>query len=338
MVKVYLYPKNDIGTVEFSNPYMLNFEKSLSKYYNIVNKSNNKIGVLDLFRHFFKSDIYIFNWIEDLPFYRYGKLQIIFFVFFLFGVKIFKKRILWMLHNKYSHDIKKNRWTDFMFYLMMKYSDAIITHSSDGIDFAKENFPKFFLKVKYLIHPIQELIPIISQNEKIYDFLIWGVILPYKGIKEFLSFISDSFVFSNYKILIVGKCLNKEYKTQINKFLSENITHFDEFYEIEDVSKFANQSKFILFTHKSVSVLSSGSLMDSIRMGANIIGPNIGAFHDLSKYSFLNTYDSFNEIISIHRNQKTALNPNNKELKDFYYENNWDLFGEKLSKKLSEVL
>src|SRR5690606_28218608 len=104
-------------------------------------------------------DIFILNWIESLPEKRFGKLQAIFFVLFTFCAKILKKKIVWILHNKYSHHKRRNRWIDFMYRFMMTHSDIIITHSTGGISFVDENYPQASSKVKMLIHPIHDVFP-----------------------------------------------------------------------------------------------------------------------------------------------------------------------------------
>ena len=114
--------------------------------------------------------------------------------------------------------------------------------------------------------------------------------------------------------------------------------HYDRLYEIEEISTFAEQSKFILFTYEPLSVLSSGSLMDSIRMRSIIIGPNIGAFKDLSSYSFINTYNNYDEIIKIYNDYKCNKAFICKEIKDFCKENSWDLFAEKIDLELVKII
>jgi beta-1,4-mannosyltransferase len=338
MSSIYFYPKSDPQLDKSSNPYIFYFENSLLKNHNIVNKTINKKGVLDLFKYLFISDIFLFNWIENLASRKLGKLQVSAFIVFLFGAKILGKKIVWILHNIYSHDTKNNGWTNFMFCLMMKHSNLILTHSQSGIDFANINYPKFSSKIKYLIHPVQEAIPVISDSQKKYDLLIWGVILPYKGISQFLEFAKCSNDWSLIKILIVGKCFDNAYKQLLNKYLSENVIHFDYYYDIKEISRLANQSKFILFTYRSGSVLSSGSLMDSIRMGSNIIGPNFGAFKDLSSYGFMHLYNDFNEIINILKNKEIELESNSREIQNFCLENSWEFFMEKVDIELKRIL
>jgi beta-1,4-mannosyltransferase len=344
MFKIYFYPRSDFNamgtsnTIATPNPYELNFINSLLSRSTVTNTQVNKSGVIDFFKYLFKANVFILNWIENLPVRRYGKLQVVVFSLFLFIAKIIKKKIVWILHNRYSHDRKKNKWTDYMFHFMMKNSDLIITHSSEGIEFALKYYPKYVSKVKYFIHPVQKILynKLDKKVEK-FDLLIWGDIHPYKGILEFLKFVKDSKVLSSLKILIVGKCLDQEYRLKINPYLSENIIYNDKYYDLKEITNFANQAKFTLFTYKPESVLSSGSLMETIAMGTIIIGPNIGAFKDLSSYGFIKTYNSYSEIIDIFNNYNKSKDSVYSEIEKFCHENSWDLFGNKLFTELNKV-
>ena len=188
------------------------------------------------------------------------------------------------------------------------------------------------------MHPINPILPISSETNFIYDFLIWGDIYAYKGITEFLKFLKESGNLQLYKILIVGRCYDINYKNEVNKYLSLNIIHYDEFYNIEKITNFANQSRFTLFTYRPESFLSSGLLIESIRMGSAIIGPNIGSFKDLSSFKFIKTYNTYEEIIEIYNNFNYNKNSILTEAMNFCQENSWDLFSEKLFKELSKVL
>lgn len=338
MKRIYFYPKINYQSSESPNPYISDFENALTNNNQIVNKKYNKKGVLDFFLYVFSADIYILNWIEDLVSYRFGKLQTILFCFFLFISKILKKKIVWILHNKYSHDRKKNLWTDLIFKLMINNADLILTHSLEGIDFLRRVSPKNAGKAKYLIHPIRNIFPLKAVNiPKPYDFLIWGSLYPYKGVLEFLQFIDGAISKPNFKILIIGKCFDDDYKKALSKLLSSNIVHFDKLLTIEEIADFASQSKFILFTYKSASVLSSGTLMDSIRMRTPIIGPNIGAFKDLEKYNFLKVYQNYDDILHIYESYQQDSYQLNKEVENFCLKNSWKSIIQELQPELENI-
>ena len=149
-----------------------------------------------------------------------------------------------------------------------------------------------------------------------------------------MRFLEESGNIHSYKILIVGRGINNEIRMELDKYLMTNITYKDEFYPIEEIAGFSNQTKFTLFTYKSESVLSSGSLMDSIRMRSVIIGPDTGAFKDLSSYSFVKTYNTYSEIIEIFNKYEKTRDPMLVEIEKFCLENSWNSFGEKLNKTM----
>tara|TARA_R110000796_G_scaffold86056_6_gene186397 strand:- start:8577 stop:9608 length:1032 start_codon:yes stop_codon:yes gene_type:complete len=337
MEKIYFYPQLDYTNLSSPNPYIVDFQRALSSHYTIANKKSNQIGVLDFFKYLFKADIYIFNWIEDLPIYKYGKIQILFFLFFLIIAKLINKKIIWVLHNKYSHFSSKNSWTDFMYSILMKYSDLIVTHSREGISFTREKYPAYVNKVKYINHPIRELLVKTPRKEKEYDFLIWGNIQPYKGIREFLKFLKTNHI-NSVKILIVGKCIDNHYKKDITSLLSNNVTFKDGFFSLDEIAKMACHCEFILFVHNAISVLSSGALIDSIRMGVQIIGPHRGAFKDLSTLSFINTYKDYEDILLLHKKhggEHAAINA--KEHLDFFKKNTWETFGNRMHLEIDKM-
>jgi len=334
MKTIYLYPKN----LNALNSYIKNLEVALSQHYEIINKNYLKSGLIDLFRYLFRTKAYYLNWIEELSLRKYGKIQVIAFMVLLICLKFLRIKIIWTLHNKYSHSKNKSIWIDFMYKIMLKYSDFILTHSQDGVEYVKEQNPIYEKKVKYLIHPVTHNFTSTSNDKYLWDFLIWGMIESYKGIIEFLKFLKEKEDIISFRVLIIGQCMDYHYKDELKKYISNHINYYDEFYGLEEIANLARQAKFILFTYKSESLLSSGSLMDSIGMKSVIIGPNVGAFKDLSSYKFIKTYNTFDDIIEINNNYKPRKESDLIAQEKFCIENNWNVFGEKIHKELSEYL
>lgn len=337
MLKIYFHPKVDHRKGESQNPYKRDFEATLSERVTIVNRKFNNRGVLDLFANLFRADAYVLNWIENLPAFRFGQIQSLFLILFLQLASVMDKKILWVLHNKYTHGRQKNRLTDLLFWLMMKHADRIITHSEAGIEFVRQRYPKYADKVKYLIHPLK---PPFAQKvgaEIKYDILIWGAMDKYKGILPFLQFMHQSEALSGLRVLMVGKCTDPAYKKELEAFTSERVVLKDKFYDLETIAAFAKQSRYILFAYKPDTVLSSGSLMDSIRMGTRIIGPDHGAFRDLKGQDFIETYQDFTEMEAIIREGKGQAPINPKTIEDFCHRNNWAAFGDRITYELEQL-
>lgn len=339
MNNIYIYPKIDFLDTDSANDYVYHLEMALKKKYVISNTHINKRGIIDLFAHLKKTDVYFLNWIEELPSNRFGKIQTIIFLIFLVLAKLLNKKIIWVIHNKYSHNkAGSRRWKIFLFGLMIKHSDLIITHSRRGIEFVNDKYPEYGPKVHYLIHPLKDIRKFPAVGTKVYDLFIWGTIYPYKGLIDFLKFVNNDENARKLNIKIVGICPDSDYRKKMMKLLTDRISYTDKFLKWEELNLMAQKSRFILFTYNSDSVLSSGSLMDSIRMGIPIIGPSIGAFNDLETYNFIYTYNRYSEIIDICNNKHINENILRKEMVTFCKENHWDHFNDKLAEISSGIL
>lgn len=320
------------------NPYISNFIDELEKKHCVVNSNAKNYGILGLFISFFGTDIYVLNWIETIPGKKFGRLQVAAFILFTWILKFSKKKLVWVLHNKGSHHRGTGGITKFMFDLLFKRSDLIITHSHAGKEFVETMYPSYVKKTHVIFHP---LLPLLELDQDVvpikYDFLIWGSVHPYKGIDKFLNFINKSEKGRDLKILIAGKCPNLKYKEKLMSLISENVEFLDRFLLLDEVAQLSNNSKFILYTYNSDTVLSSGALMDSIRMGGQVIGPNHGAFKDMAAYSFVKTYENFEDIYLIY-DQYSNLNIPSREAKEnFFRDNNWGTFIYKLEQLIVDL-
>nr|MBI1231311.1 glycosyltransferase [Cytophagales bacterium] len=329
MANVFLFPLNQ-SSKGSPNPYMTNFKNALKRKVTIVNEKAVHRGVLTLFFYLFRSDFFILNWIEFLSEKRFGIIQYRLFVVFCWISKILQKKIVWVLHNKGSHHGGSSSKTAYMFDILMNRADHIITHSYSGKEFVEKNYPAAVHKVEVIIHPVEPPFEDDFSKQKTYDMLIWGSLHPYKGVDRFLEFIRSSSEFDRFKMLIVGKCFNESYKEKIEAYLSDNITYRDEMLTIEDIAALAARTRFVLFTYKSETILSSGALMDTMRMDTQVLGPDYAAFKDLSSLSCITTYRTFEELPSIIKAYDETKTWNQEMRERFYKENNWNSFADKL--------
>jgi hypothetical protein len=72
--------------------------------------------------------------------------------------------------------------------------------------------------------------------------------------------------------------------------------------------------------------------MDSLGYGANIVGPDAGAFKDLRKENLIETFTGFDDLINKIDRQLASdgFNSSNHLTANFLNENSWDKFAEKL--------
>lgn len=329
MKRFFIYPLNQRKNGS-PNPYVDKLATNLSEGAKVVNRKAKHRGVINLFLYLFRSDVFILNWVESFPTKRFGILQSAIFILFLKIARLLKKDVLWILHNKGSHHGGHKQWTERLFRALMKESSHIITHSQEGLEFVLDNYSYAASKVTVISHPVDPLFQRESnEDQKKFDILIWGSLFPYKGVDRFLEYIHSVNVIG-LKVLIVGRCTNKDYVEKLGRFLANNIVYRNELLSMTEIAGFASQSKFVLFTYKAETILSSGVLMDTLRMGCRILGPNYGAFRDLSSLGVVQVYGAFDEVIDACESYKPISKNELDEVAAFAKDNSWEVFAGKI--------
>ncbi len=295
--KGYFYPNSAKKKPEDSNPYSFFLMEGIQKEFDILNsKTPSKTGFYDFVKYLRKIDFLFVNWIENLPDKRYGVWQSFLFLFLITLKKFFGFKLIWVMHNKVSHSKKNYRIKKIIYKNLIRKSDLIFTHSTEGERIIKKVDPGN-KKVIFIHHPVRQRKNTIQCAKKEYDLLIWGNITPYKGIREFVEFLNENQQKTNvYRILIAGKFLSDTYFESINKFSLENLFIDNSFIDEDYLDTLIQKSKIILFTYKTDSVLSSGALMKTLEHHSLILGPDYAAFADLEKEGVIFTYKNYPDL------------------------------------------
>jgi beta-1,4-mannosyltransferase len=336
--KVYFYPisaRNE-KIVSF-NPYTFDFVDSIEQYLTIVNKGKpSSQGIFDIYKYIFRIDYIIFNWIEDLPEKKGGFIQTVFFFLLMAFCKLRGIKTIWVMHNRLSHSKKHKGLKNFIFNQLIRHSNVILTHSSEGISYGESMRKGSKNRIHYFPHPVKDRRKPAS-IETGYDILIWGTISPYKGILEFLQTLHEAKREKAYRILIIGKSNDREYYDALVKFSSDNIIIKEAFMDDDSLQALIGQSKIVLFTYAKSSILSSGALMDSIGFGGKIVGPHVGAFADLAKEGIINTFaetdEMFRVIDEVLAQKNTTTNPS---IDHFLHANSWNKFADFINRILKK--
>ena len=325
---VYVYPNIDRKLMGSNNPYIEKLKKAIGMNELEIDPAVTSQAFPDLLVKGLRSDMVILNWLENLPLRRMGILQTAVVMVYLRLLKARGIKIVWIKHNKISHNRKRFFISKWIHRTLTRYADHIMTHSND-VDVVPGE------KLLYLPHPSNigpesVLPPEHPSAAPVIDLLIWGSLLPYKGVLEFLQFVKTDAELQGMKIHVVGKS-SAEYWAQLQAAVSPNVTLSNQFIEEADLSQLFRKARFILFTYNKKSVMSSGVLIDSLAACRKIIAPDCGAFSDLSKeYSFVQLFDNFSEIAAICREHYDNYTLDYDEVCGFVARNSWYNMGKKI--------
>lgn len=289
--KFYFSPR----PVNNANQYVNNFFETLANRVNLINyNSRPEARSIEFLKYSLRSDIMILNWAEDTLYLKFGLWQTFLscITFLLFRLK--GGKIIWICHNKTTH---KKGFTQLS-KLIRKYyaiiSNYIIVHSKDALT----HFDKFGHKVYFLPHPVYEKTDIQAcDSEMPIDVLIWGNIVPYKGLSQFIKDYKK--YGKTFNVLIIGKADKKYLETLKEQSTGLNINIIDGFLEEDELSYYFNKCKTIVLPYLDKETFSSGALVHSLNSNKIVIGPNVGNFSDLSEKNACLAYNTQEELFTI---------------------------------------
>lgn len=291
-MKVYIYPTYTPSRDKSGNLYIKYFHDAFKNNDNwkVVNRCW-KIGIASLLFNL-DADVIIIQWVDLIPYKRLGKIQFIFFLILTKIARLAGKKIIWVLHNKHSHN-GNSKLVDYGMMFLATNSTSVMTHSKEGVSFFDKMYPKYKGKCHYIPHPVytEKLFP--PKTLK-WDYIIWGSINRRKRVYEFLKFAMENSFTKDKRILVCGRCKDEQYDQMIRSVINNNVTYINKFLSDDEIENYISQSCFILFTYNPDSVLSSGALIYSLNFCKPIIGPNVGSFADLK--GIVSTYNKFQDI------------------------------------------
>ncbi len=238
------------------------------------------------------------HWIDRFTGFRSKKISIsliksILFMFDIYLVKLLlKSKIIWTLHNLYSHECSHPRVERFIRIFFSNHVEIIICHCKQAKKQMIHEFNTLSDKVK--IVPIGNYIKCYKNEISKVDarknldlliedlvFLSFGAIRPYKDIENLINNFNKLTGNENVKLLIVGKPVNDQIKLKIIKATKNNqniITYFN-FIKEDDIQLYLNASDVVVFSYKKI--LSSAGILLAMSFGKAIIAPKLGCIPDL---------------------------------------------------------
>lgn len=329
MKKIYIYPSYDPRHDKTGNTYIRDFHASFGQMEDIC--VVNRLPGLQTFSMILNldADVFVIHWVELIPGKPLGFLQCLVFRLVMWLVRMCGKRIVWVLHNKSPHKGRSSTAEKLMAF-MARCSDAVVTHSEEGVRFFAGRYPDEDAgKCRYIPHPVYSSDVYPPHPEPKWDYVIWGSVDRRKNVLEFLRFAVSDAELSRKKILVCGQCRDKNHDDEIRSVLADNMTYVSRFLSDDELKYYIGSSRVILFTYNTESVLSSGALIFSLNFMKPVIGPRAGSFADMP--GIVSCYDTFEDIPHLRI-------PENVEeyVVDYMKRNTWSLFAEKFMRCLEE--
>jgi len=217
---------------------------------------------------------------------------LIYFIFFLKLIKLLNFKLIWTVHDiipiekEFINSIWARRF-------LSKLCDAKIVHAKSSI----EEMQKLGINTKNTcLNPIGSYIGIYKNiiteksarkyfefNKKDFVFLFFGQIKPYKGVEDLLDTFKQLIKKrKNIRLLIAGKCNNKDLKKMLNNYkeeLKEDVKIYTEFIENDEIQYYFNCADVAIFPFKIITT--SSTVILAFSFGKPIICPEIGNLKEL---------------------------------------------------------
>ena len=288
MKTVFIYPANNN-----ENQYVNIQEAAIKKSGNNVTYS---------LKDFLKTDYFLLNWFETLGGNK--KLDYVKKCFKLFMIKLFNKRILWVLHNKKPHTKdSKDKSTKLSIKLMKKllkqsYKIIILCDESKTVLKSLCKAPKLYENKIYKI-PHPNYIGVYPEtadkstktSDDILNILYVGQVNKYKNIDLLIDVVTS---LNNEKIHlhIAGNCKDKEYKDYLTASSKNKNLSFDfRFIPDNELVEIISNNDIVALPYSYESSLNSGTIFLAFSYKKTVIAPMIGTLKEFSDSSFFYGYD-----------------------------------------------
>lgn len=275
-----------------------------NQYVNIQETAIKQSGnnVTYSLKDFLKTDYFLLNWFETLGGNK--KLDYLKKCFKLLMIKLFNKRILWVLHNKKPHTKdSKDKSTKLSIKLMKKllkqsFKIIILCDESKAVLKSLCKAPKLYENKIYKIpHPnyigvYPETADKSTKNlDDILNILYVGQVNKYKNIDLLIDAVA-SLNNDRIHLHIAGNCKDKEYKDYLaDTSQNKNISFDFRFIPDNELVEIISNNDIVALPYSFESSLNSGTIFLAFSYKKTVISPLIGTLKEFPDKSFFYSYD-----------------------------------------------
>lgn len=263
-------------------------------------------GFLSEWRHFRSIRLVHLNWFEnvdDSSFFRAFR-SFIRKMFVLTIIHWSKKKLVWTMHNRTSHEKKTGFFSRTITQFLIRWADRIVIHNHLSADILSEKNPNAPKKSFYLPHPefIDVYGPPMQQKKTspttVLSLLFVGAVKPYKNL-ELLAQAVRPFG-DRVSLTIAGQPDPSAYGEVISEIASSigNIKLMLDFIPDDELPQIIGASDLLILPYDLKSSLNSGTALLAFSYKKTVICPEIGTIMDMGEakqYVFHYHYSSEQE-------------------------------------------
>lgn len=274
-------------------------------------------------------------------------------------IKLFRKKLIWTMHNKQQHDSNNREYSSLMFNLLVKWSDIIIIHSQISKDILIKQYPrikeKLINKIQHIPHPnyINSYGKIVTEQKNsnsLLEMLFIGKIRPYKNI-ELLIDVVKSINSDKIHLKIAGEIISNDYKLKLENRINgyKNISLDSKFIPDDYIPNLLSNCDLLVLPYDISSSLNSGTVILAFSYRKTVICPEIGTIMDFKNrdniltysYSskdehFQQLYKKINEALSLKEQDECIFNKMGENMyKQVFEQNNYNYIKNKLNETYS---
>ena len=330
---IYVAPSAKRGT-GYPNRYFYRLKQALSEHFRVLEADNRPClmqGTALVFNSL-RADVFLLSFVETIAFHKLAWIQQWMALAALRIMKIRRRKIFFIFHNPRPHKGEtpiSRRLTD----AQLRQADVVIAHSQEAATVARLRLAVLAEdpgKVCYIAHPVTPFSGQAAPAVAPFDILIWGDILPYKGVLEFVR--EPALAESGLRVRIIGRCDDPAYARELEVSLPAGVSFENRRAPFEELASLSKAARYVLFPYLPGSVSSSGVLMDTLALGGTPVGPAIGAFSDLAEEGLCLTYSSVEELFVI-LSGKQGIDPARRTA--FIRNHSWEAFAKTISQLVS---
>ena len=337
MRKIYISPSAKRGT-GYTNPYVMNMKKSLGRYFEVLEADNRPCLMqgLALLRNSLRADVFVLNFLESIGFQKFGFVQFCMAHLALRLLRLRGGKLVYVFHNRHPHQ-GENFMTRSLTKTLLKHSTAVFSHSGAASEYARKLLGGMGLadaKVHDVCHPVK-MIPVKPDSAAgtPCDVFLWGAVLPYKGIFEFVR--DPALAASGLSVRIIGSCGDTALAEAIRRHCNERVVFENRRAGFDEIAWYCRQARCVLFPYLPDSISSSGALIDTIVLGGIPLGPDVGAFSDLARAGVCRVYADREEMFRLLAGEEPLAPVDEGRRRAFIAGNSWESFASKIASSVT---